>query len=299
LGAVLPDALTSRRARDAQFRALDAIVDAGCPTLDIAASYQLGGTERFLGQWMAERKNRDSLFLITKGGHPYPVVRPNRLSPNDITGDLHDSLRRLGVERVDLYLLHRDEPGAPLEPMLETLAMHQRAGKIAAYGVSNWTHGRIEALDALARRAGVPVPAASSPHFSLAMWSSVPWKGCVSIAGVGAEARAARAFYARHRLPVFAWSPLGRGFFCGAGADKTYASDANFARRRRAAILGEKYGISATQIAISYLTSQPFPVYAVVAVGGPENMQKNLAGAGIHLAEHELRWLETGGELTS
>ena len=128
-------------------RLLDALLAEGCTGFDLAASYQLGGTERIFGRWMASRRNRDRLFIVGKGGHPYPGIRPNRLTAGALSADLEASLRRLGTDRLDLYLLHRDFPGAPLEPKVETLAAAVRAGKIQGWGVSNWTVPRIGPLD--------------------------------------------------------------------------------------------------------------------------------------------------------
>jgi aryl-alcohol dehydrogenase-like predicted oxidoreductase len=300
VGSVVPDALVPGASRERELRYLDSMLAVGCSAFDIAASYQLGGTERVIGEWMHARHNRGQLFLITKGGHPYPVVQPNRVTPKALADDLHDSLRRLRTEYVDLYLLHRDHPGAPLEPILETLDGFRRSGKVKAWGVSNWTHARIQALDALARASGLPSVAASSPHFSLVDWTSVPWKGCVSIAGDGG--RDARAFHGETQLPVLAWSPLGRGFFSrpapeaakdGAGV---YGSPANVARRERAETLARKYEVSAAQIALAYLFSQPFPVFAIVAASTAEKMRGNLAVSALRLRKSEVGWLESGGE---
>ena len=80
LGSVLPAPLT-RKSTAEVFRTLDALVEAGCSAFDLAASYQLGGTERLVGHWLASRGLRQKLFLVGKGGHPYPGLRPNRLTP--------------------------------------------------------------------------------------------------------------------------------------------------------------------------------------------------------------------------
>ncbi len=300
VGSVLPDALVTAAARERELRYLDSMLEIGCFAFDIAASYQLGGTARIIGRWIASRRNRDRLFLITKGGHPYPVVQPHRLTKKALDDDLRASLRRLQTERIDLYLLHRDDPGAPLEPILESLVSFQRRGEIGAWGVSNWSHDRIVALDALAQKAGLPLVAASSPHFSLAEWTSVPWKGCVSIAGD--RNRGARAFYESTQLPVLAWSPLGRGFFsAGAGAaenvrDRTYGSPSNIARKGRAESLAREYGTTAAEIALAYLFCQPFPVHAVVATSTAERMKRNLEAAKLRLTADEVRWLESGDQ---
>lgn len=298
IGSVLPDALVSSSARERAFRYLDGMVEIGCDALDLAASYQVGGTERLVGQWLRSRGHRDRLFLVGKGGHPFPVVAPHRVTPRAVADDLEATLRRLGTERLDLYMLHRDDAQAPLEALAEAFAGFVRQGKIGGWGVSNWTHERIARLDALARDAGAPPVAASSPHFSLLEWASVPWRGSVSLAG-GAQ-REARAFHERTQLPVLAWSPLGRGFFSssghGGGQRATYETPANLARRERAERLARERGVTAAQIALAYVLCQPFPAFAIAATRTVENMKKNLEAAEIRLTPQELRWLESGDE---
>ncbi len=290
VGTVLPDRLARRSRRDRELSTLDTLVEAGCTAFDLAASYQLGGTERLVGRWMASRGLRERLLLIGKGGHPYPGVRPNRLTPAALTRDLHASLRRLGVDRLDVYLLHRDFPAAPVEPMVRALGAAHRAGQIRGWGVSNWSIARIEAIQAAAEQEGLPPMAASSPHFSLVDWVRPPWTGSVSIAGPAN--REARAFHARSRLPVLAWSPLGSGFLTSDESGGCYASSANVARRERVRALARERGWTAAQVALAYLFSQPFPVSAVVAASSVEKMRQNLAAAELRLSPGEAQALE-------
>jgi aryl-alcohol dehydrogenase-like predicted oxidoreductase len=291
LGSVLPGPLTLKSSGDGTLRHLDALVEAGCTAFDLAASYQLGGTERLFGEWIASRRHRDRLFLISKGGHPYPVVRPNRLQSPAIAADLDATLRRLRTDRVDLYLLHRDFPGAPFEPMLQTLRNAHQAGKILAWGVSNWTHTRIQAIDQLARQAGLPPMAASSPHFSVFDWIRTPWTGSVSISGRANHE--ARVFYQRTQLHVLAWGPLGSGFlFSDRRGSRSYRSAANLARKQRLHALAGKHDATPAQIALAYLFHQPFPVSAVVAASTVEKMRSNLAATAIHLSRAEMESLE-------
>ena len=294
LGSVLPAPFPTKSSRDSTFRLLDALLEAGCTAFDLAASYQLGGTERLIGAWMASRGQRARLFLISKGAHPYPVVRPNRLQSSAIAADLDATLRRLRTDRVDLYLLHRDFPGAPLEPMVRTLRDAHRAGKILAWGVSNWNHTRIEAIDQLGQQEGLPPMAASSPHYSVFDWIRTPWKGSVSIAG---EAnRAARAFYERTQLHVLAWGPLGSGFLLSDHrGNRYYRSAANLARKRRLQELATQHDATPAQIALAFLFHQPFPVSAVVAASTVEKMRSNLAATAIRLSPAEVNSLEGAG----
>jgi len=270
---------------------LDTLLDAGCTAYDLAASYQLGGTERLFGRWIATRRHRTRLFLIGKGGHPYPLLRPNRLTAGALAADLDASLRRLGVEQLDLYLLHRDFPGARLEPMVEMLQAALQEGKIAGWGVSNWEDRRIEAIDALAKQAGLPPIAASSPHFSLVDWARPPWRGSVSIAGPAH--REARAFHQRTQVPVLAWSPLGSGFLTSDDArGSSYRSATNLSARQRLRALAAERGHTVAQLALAYLFSHPFPVSAVVAASTVERMRSNLQAAAIRLSPDEVRALE-------
>ncbi|HSC87910.1 MAG TPA: aldo/keto reductase [Polyangiaceae bacterium] len=272
---------------------LDEMFAAGARGFDTAASYQMGGSERALGAWLASRGLRSEVFLVTKGGHPYPVVRPNRLGLADIENDLHDSLRRLNTERIDLYLLHRDHPDADLAGLAEAFERYRRQGKIAAWGVSNWHHDRILEFQRVARSCGVAGPSASSPQFSLAEWSTPPWKGCVSISG--AAGRQARDFYVRSGLPILAWSALGRGVFSGSHeVQASYANAANDAKRKRLFELAERRGVAPLALALAYVTQQPFAVHPVVAVGSARHFEANVAALDLQLGAHELLFLEQG-----
>lgn len=296
MGSVLPDWLASASARERAFRFLDGVAEVGCTAFDLAASYQAGGTERLFGRWMRSRRNRDRLFLVGKGAHPYPVVRPHRLTPRALEHDLDGSLRRLGTDRIDLYLVHRDSAGVPLGPIVETLARFVRAGKVRAYGVSNFSHERVAELDGIAQKADLPAPSASSPQFSLVEWTRPQWPGCVSLSGPSnAEAR---AYYAKRGLAVLAWSPLGRGFF---GRDRArgaaYESEANVTKRGRVETLARKLGHTAAQVALAWLFRQPFPVFAVVSSSSVENMRQNLRAVDLELTQEDADWLESGAGL--
>jgi len=297
MGFPVQNPFLTASAKERAHAGLDAAVELGCHAFDLAASYMLGGTERFFGDWIASRRNRDRLFLISKGGHPYPIVRPHRLSRDALARDLHASLKRLRTDRLDLYLLHKDDDATPLEAILETMTTLKRQGKIDAWGVSNWSHQRIAAIDALARSAGVPEVAASSPHFSLVAWEKPPWPGSVSIAGEGN--RDARAYYEKTGLPVLAWSPLGGGFLAsrsnGSGGARAYETASSVAARERAATLADKRGASLPQLALAYVFAQPFAVHAIVAASTREKMKANLEATKLTLSPAETRWLEVGG----
>jgi aryl-alcohol dehydrogenase-like predicted oxidoreductase len=288
-------------------RLLDAFVDLGCIAFDTAPVYQLGGSERFLGSWSSRRRNRQRLFFITKCAHPNVVLNSSRFNVRAITEDLHASLKRLRTDTIDLYLLHRDEPSVSFAEILDLLASLQREGKIRAFGVSNWTTPRIEEAARYLEARGLTPIAASSPHFSLLEWVRRPWRGCVSIAGL--REQPARDFHTKSKMPVLAWSPLGRGFVSDRVPEsgqprrfdlqvymslRSYGTPGNFLRRQRANELALKRGVSAAQIGLAYLFSQPFPVFAIVSSSSLARMRENVSASELRLTPEELAYLETG-----
>src|SRR5690606_18708993 len=115
--------------------------------------YGGGECERIFGRWLASRGVRDEVLVIGKGCEP--AEDRSRVNPEDLSTDLYESLDRLGVDRVDLYLVHVDDPGVEVGPIVECLDEHRRAGRLGAYGVSNWTAARIEAANAYAAEHGL------------------------------------------------------------------------------------------------------------------------------------------------
>jgi aryl-alcohol dehydrogenase-like predicted oxidoreductase len=186
---------------------LDDAVALGCTTLDTAHIYSGGNSERAIGQWMAERGNRDRVLILSKGAHHNQDRR--RVTPFDLAADLHDSLARLRTDYIDIYMLHRDDPEVPVGSIVEALNEHHAAGRVRAFGGSNWTHERIGAANEHAEAHGLVPFAASSPNYSLAAQVQDPWGGG-SVTLSGPEAEPARQWYRGNQMAVFAWSSLAR-----------------------------------------------------------------------------------------
>lgn len=298
--------MISTRDLDGSFRLLDAVYELGCNTFDTAHAYGKGDSERTLGKWVSERRIREQVIIITKGAHP---AGHNRVTPADIASDLSESLERLNTDYVDLYLLHRDDPSVPVGPIVETLNEHRSAGRVHAFGGSNWTHGRIAEANDYARTHGLLPFAASSPNFSLAEQVNPPWDGCITISGQDGEA--ARKYYAEEGMPLLAWSSLAGGFFSVRfrrdnldtfqdGLDKlcvtSYCTEENFRRLDRARVLAERKDLSIAQIALAWFFSQPMNVFALTGCRRGEEFTQNVAALTTTLTEKEAAWLDLKAE---
>jgi aryl-alcohol dehydrogenase-like predicted oxidoreductase len=204
-----------------------------------------------------------------------------------------------------MYLLHRDDPAVPVGPIIEVLNEHLRAGRIRAFGGSNWSVDRLREANAYATDHGLVPFAASSPNFSLAEQLREPWPGCVTISGP--QNADARAWYAEQRMPLFTWSSLAGGFFSGRFTRETitqasgyfdtlaaecYGSEDNFRRLDRVAQLAEARGLSIPQVALAYVMSQPLDIYALVGCANADEFAANAAAADLRLSPDDLAWLD-------
>lgn len=136
--------------RPSSYRLLDQYLDAGGTFIDTANIYSYwvsgfrgGESETLLGEWMRERGSRSRIFLASKVGFGYGDV-PKRLRASDIETECEKSLRRLGVETIDLYYAHVDDRVTPLEESLAAFDRLVQAGKVRFIGASNYLAWRLE-----------------------------------------------------------------------------------------------------------------------------------------------------------
>ena len=148
---------------------LDSYFDAGGNFIDTADVYSSGVSEEIIGRWLARRAGlRDRAVIATKGRFPMGTA-PNDVgtSRRHLTRALDDSLRRLGVEQIDLYQMHAWDPITPLEETLRFLDDAVGRGKIAYYGFSNFLGWQLTKAVHVARSQGWNPPVSLQPQYSL------------------------------------------------------------------------------------------------------------------------------------
>lgn len=290
---------------DGSFGLLDGVADLGCTAFDLAHVYGGGDVERIFGRWLRSRGCRDEVVIITKGAHHNQDRK--RVTPYDIAADLHDSLARLQVDKIDLYLLHRDDPDVAVGPIVEALNAYKMEGVIGAFGGSNWTHDRVQLANAYASDHNLVPFVASSPQFSLVEMVEAPWAGCVSVGGPSGAA--ARAYYGEAHMGLFTWSSLAGGFLTGRYSRenreerterqdelvlRSYGSEDNFDRLERAQRLAETKGLTLPQLALAYSQNHPQNLFSLVGCHAPEEYADNIVALETPLTTEEVIWLETG-----
>ena len=254
---------------------MDAYLALGGNFIDTARVYgdfatpKNGESEKVIGRWMADRRNRKDIFLSTKGGHP-PLgnMTKSRLSREDIRGDIAESLHDLQTDHVDIYWLHRDDTARPVGDIMETLQSLLEDGSAKMIGVSNWRPARIAAANAYAQAHGLTKLAANQPQFSLAAQKAFLDPTLVSM-----DADAWK-MHAQTGMVCCCFSAQAHGFFTkldAGGPDAVpekvraeFLSDENLACHQRIKAVQQETGLSVGAIALAYLTCQPFPCFALV-----------------------------------
>ncbi len=142
------------------FRILDRFVEAGGTMIDTADVYSVwapghrgGESETLIGEWLRRRGSREGVLIASKVGMLHRHGG-GKLEPWRIEKAAEASLKRLGVEKIDLYYAHQDDPDTPMEEVIEAFDRLVRAGKVRALGASNFTAERLGRALSLAREMG-------------------------------------------------------------------------------------------------------------------------------------------------
>lgn len=276
---------------------LDAAFAAGINTFDTAESY--GASEAVLGKWIKKRKCRDKVVIITKGCHPHGEPR---VTPEALRDDLEQSFQRLKTDYIDIYMLHRDHPEGDIKGIIELLNEYHKAGRIGAFGASNWTHHRIAEINRYAEEQGLIPFTVSSPNFGPARQIEDPWgSGCVSISGT--ENADAREWYGKNQMPVFAYSCLGRGMFSGKVkthdlenskenmdkfAIRGYWCQENIDRLARMEKMAKDKGCGVAQVSLAWIMQQKFEAFPIVTISDVKRIAENVDAVGVKLSEAEM-----------
>ncbi len=284
---------------------LDRFVEAGGNLVDTADVYSKGVSEEIIGRWLAGHPQaRDQVVLATKGRFAMgPGPNDVGTSRRHLTAALDASLRRLGVDNVDLYQLHAWDPVTPLEETLTVLDDAVRAGKTRYVGLSNFTGWQLQRAVDTADRLGLTRPVTLQPQYNLLVreveWEIVP--ACVA-----------------NGLGILPWSPLGGGWLTGKyGADErpsgatrlgedpdrgVEAYDRRSRSERTWAVIDSVRsvaagrGVSMSQAALAWLVDRPAMTSVILGARTVEQLDDNLGAAGLHLSAAETESLDAASD---
>lgn len=267
----------------------DDYFERGGNTFDTAHIYG-ADKSRLLGQWIDARGVREQVVIITKGAHT-----PN-CNPTSMSSQLVEQLEWLGTDCADIYMLHRDDPHIPVGRFIDALNEQVRAGRIKAFGGSNWSLERVKKANAYAKRKNLQGFSVVSNNLSLAEMVNPVWPGCVHV-----HSAESRAWLKRRKMTLLPWSSQARGFFVPeiSHPDKrdddslveSWYSEENFKRQARAVELAEKYKVEPINIALAWVLCQSFPTFPLIGPRNLSEMQSCMKGLDVQLKPRELKYL--------
>lgn len=298
---------------------MDYAVEQGINMFDTAELYAVparaennGSTERYIGSWFQKSKKRQQIILATKITGPnagLTFIRNHQLnfSKTQINAALEGSLSRLQTDYVDIYQLHWPERNTnmfgklgytydPNDPwtdnfleVLQTMQALQQAGKIRHFGLSNETPWGLMHVIRLAEQHHLPAPVSiQNPYNLLNRSFEVGLAECAI----------------REQCGLLAYSPMGFGLLSGKFHRKQdtpdnrinqfknlsrYNSTQSWAATEQYLALAEQHGLSAAQMALAFVTQQPFTTANIIGATSMQQLKENIASATLHLSPEILQ----------
>ena len=290
---------------DVATQCVRAALAAGVTTFDTADVYANGRAEEVLGAALAGER-RESLEVFTK---VYWPVGPEPLGKNDmglsrkhILEGIDGSLRRLGMDYVDLYQAHRYDSFTPLEETMQAFADVVRAGKALYIGVSEWTAEQIREAHALATELRVPL-VSSQPQYSM-LWRVIEPEVVPTCRELG--------------IGQIVWSPMAQGVLSGkyqpgqpppagsratdekGGADfiSKFLTDDVLTRVQELKPIAGDLGLTMAQLAIAWVLQNDNVSAALVGASRPEQVAENVKAAGVTIPDDAMKRIdETLGDI--
>lgn len=294
------DVYGTQVAEEDAYLLLDQYKDMGGTVIDTAHIYadwlseEKHLSEKTIGKWLRRSGKRSELVIATKGGHP-PLgqMHVSRLSRTELEQDVQESLYCLGVDTIDLYWLHRDDPRVPVGEILETLQDIARTGKIRYYGASNWSATRLAEAEAYAKQHGMRGFVASQIKWSLAR-SNPGAVGDETLVEMDAKQH---EWYRASSLPVFAFASQAKGFFSKlrekegeiawppGKAGCRYGNERNLAVWRSLQALEQQSGESIAALVLAWLLQQDILTIPIVGCKTKQQLQESLAAVNVPILQ--------------
>jgi aryl-alcohol dehydrogenase-like predicted oxidoreductase len=271
-------------------------IDAGINFFDTADMYSLGASEEVTGRALREFARREEIVVATKVFFPMND-RPNMggLSRKHILAAVDASLRRLGMDYIDLYQIHRFDPHTPIEETMEALHDVVKMGKVRYIGASSMFVWQFAKMQFAAERHGWTRFVTMQDHYNLIYRE---------------EEREMIPFCIDQNVGVIPWSPLARGFLAGNRqrgekqaavtaraqsddyAQQMYFSDADFDVVERVVETAKRRGVAPAQVALAWILHKRGVTAPIVGASKLEQLEQSIAAVELELSAGEIASLE-------
>ena len=285
--------------REQAIRCIHAAVDHGITLFDTANQYGAGEAERVLGEAL-KAYPRDRFMVATKLFFPVGDEPDHGLSAAQIEKQLERSLKRLGVDTIDLFQCHRFDKETPLDETMAALDGAVKAGKARAIGFSEWTAEQIDAAAEVAGAGGLTAFSSSQPQYSM-LWRKPECKVFPACA--------------RHGIGNLAFSPLAHGVLTGKyapgeppppgsraaseemnvfmeTAGRHFRSDFLLKAVQELKPIAADLGLTMAQMGLAWVLRRPEVASAIIGASRPEQVADNVRAVGVKLPAEALERID-------
>jgi aryl-alcohol dehydrogenase-like predicted oxidoreductase len=285
--------------REQAIRCIHAAVDHGITLFDTANQYGAGEAERVLGEAL-KAYPRDRFMVATKLFFPVGDEPDHGLSAAQIEKQLERSLKRLGVDTIDLFQCHRFDKETPLDETMAALDGAVKAGKARAIGFSEWTAEQIDAAAEVAGAGGLTAFSSSQPQYSM-LWRKPECKVFPACA--------------RHGIGNLAFSPLAHGVLTGKyapgeppppgsraaseemnvfmeTAGRHFRSDSLLKAVQELKPIAADLGLTMAQMGLAWVLRRPEVASAIIGASRPEQVADNVRAVGVKLPAEALERID-------
>ncbi len=281
--------------KEDSFKIMDRYMELGGSHIDTARLYADGKAEEIIGEWIKSRKPQN-IHISTKGGYPSGKELIPRLSFEDISFDIENSLRALGRECIDFYWLHCDDINRPEEEIIQMLNGFIKEGKIKKIGASNWGIQRVKKANEYAKNQGIIGFEAVQIRFSPAVVV-----GDNERKGILEEMdKASFDFYANEKIPVAAYASQAKGFFSkmyesgeeglSEKAKERYLCPQNLETLEHLKGIAEEHNVSIATVVCGALCSLDCPdVFPIIGSSKISQLEDSIKGGDLTLTKEELK----------
>jgi aryl-alcohol dehydrogenase-like predicted oxidoreductase len=274
---------------------IKAALEAGINFFDTANVYSMGVSEQITGKALRDFARRDEVVIATKvRGEMGPKPNQSGLSRKHIMEAIDASLKRLGMDYVDLYIIHRFDYGTPIEETIQALSDVVKAGKALYLGASSMWSWQFEKMLTLQRERGL------APFVSMQNYYNLIYRE---------EEREMLPLCKAEGMAVTPWSPIARGFLAGSmpsQGEKTLrgrtdnfaqllglgATDTDHEIAERVRQTAEKLGVSRAAVAIAWVLANPTVTAPIIGTSKPHHLPDALKALSITLDDETRKFLE-------
>ena len=286
-----PFATVSKVDEDNARKMMGATLEAGINFFDTANGYSAGQSETMLGRLLGD-KRKDVIVATKVGFRTGPAMMDAGLSRSNILAACDASLKRLGTDYIDLYIVHREDRFTPLEETLDALDSLVRAGKVRYLGYSNWSAWKAATALQMQKGNGLAQFTSGQMHYAL----------------TGRDVEHDVIPFMRYSgLGLTVWSPLAAGFLSGKYTRETLRDPANrlsgfdiipfdkekgFQLVERLREIGNTHDASVAQVALAWLLAKPAVTSIIIGASKMTQLNDNLGAMRARLTDAEMAELD-------